>query len=329
MQHIRRILVAIKDPKARSSPALVKAAQLAHACGADLELFHCIADTLYVDPPRRTGDVVRQAERETRALCLEQLELIAGRLRRDGHRVTSSAEWDFPPHEGIVRRATRIGADLIVAERHSRRHVAPWLLRYADWELLRLSPVPVLLVKNRRAYARPAIVAAVDPTHAYAKPENLDVQILRIAESFASSLNGSLHAVHAYPPIPVSTTLADWNTPKFAAHLRSEAAARAKVSVERLLHDLNIPPRRRHLIASDPVSAIEKVTRRMGNAIVVMGAISRSGRERAFIGNTAERVLDHLRCDVLIVKPRNFPNRVPRTRRGPRNIARFGFPETL
>jgi hypothetical protein len=40
MQHIRRILVAIKDPKARSSPAIVKAAQLAHACGADLELFH-------------------------------------------------------------------------------------------------------------------------------------------------------------------------------------------------------------------------------------------------------------------------------------------------
>jgi universal stress protein E len=37
--------------------------------------------------------------------------------------------------------------------------------------------------------------------------------------------------------------------------------------------------------------------------MLVMGAISRSAVGRLLIGSTAERVLDALPCDVLIVKP--------------------------
>ena len=38
-------------------------------------------------------------------------------------------------------------------------------------------------------------------------------------------------------------------------------------------------------------------------AVVVMGAISRSAIDRVFVGSTAERLLDELVCDVLVVKP--------------------------
>jgi len=51
--------------------------------------------------------------------------------------------------------------------------------------------------------------------------------------------------------------------------------------------------------------------RRTRARVVVMGAVSRSGLKRLFIGNTAERVLDRLPCDVLIVKPRGFRSPVP------------------
>jgi len=33
-----------------------------------------------------------------------------------------------------------------------------------------------------------------------------------------------------------------------------------------------------------------------------MGALSRSGLERLVFGNIAERVLDHLHCDALVVR---------------------------
>jgi hypothetical protein len=43
-----------------------------------------------------------------------------------------------------------------------------------------------------------------------------------------------------------------------------------------------------------------------------MGAVSRSALKRAFIGHTAERVIDAVHCDVVIVKPRSFKTSVGR-----------------
>ena len=37
--------------------------------------------------------------------------------------------------------------------------------------------------------------------------------------------------------------------------------------------------------------------------VVVMGAVARNRWKRLFIGATAERTLEHLPCDLLIVKP--------------------------
>ncbi|MGL1102669.1 universal stress protein, partial [Vibrio parahaemolyticus] len=65
------------------------------------------------------------------------------------------------------------------------------------------------------------------------------------------------------------------------------------------------------------------------SSIVVMGAVSRSGLKRLFIGNTAERTLDLLSCDVLIVKPAQFTNHLPRGRRGARMIGHSSIPLPL
>jgi len=48
------------------------------------------------------------------------------------------------------------------------------------------------------------------------------------------------------------------------------------------------------------------LTEQMRADLVVMGAVSRRGLQRLFVGNTAEEVLDKLGCDVLIVKPNCF-----------------------
>jgi len=38
----------------------------------------------------------------------------------------------------------------------------------------------------------------------------------------------------------------------------------------------------------------------------VLGTIGRTGLSAAFLGNTAEQVIDHLRCDLLALKPDDF-----------------------
>lgn len=317
MRSIRHILVAVKEPQAKSLPAVAKATQLARAFGAHLELFHAIDTSVYVDMLGASEHGPEQLQDEERAEVLERLERIAARVRRHGVRVTTAAEWDYPVYESIVRRANRLKADLIVAERHAGRHILPGLLGLTDWELLRLSSVPVLLVKRSRPYHRPTVLAAVDPTHAFAKPARLDEEILGIGSAVTGALHGKLHAVHAYVPTPPGAAFA---SAQAALRNRQAAAKRARMAFERVLRSTGIPAARRHLIGRHPIDAVQEAARESRSDIVVMGAISRSGLKRVFIGNTAEQLLDRLTCDLLIVKPLEFVSRVPGARRGARLV---------
>ncbi|MGC2462337.1 MAG: universal stress protein, partial [Steroidobacteraceae bacterium] len=80
-----------------------------------------------------------------------------------------------------------------------------------------------------------------------------------------------------------------------------------------------------HVVEAHPVDAITGAARRLPAAIVVMGAISRRGLKRLFIGNSAEQLLDELPCDLLVVKPSRFVTGVPRSRRGVHWMSTTGF----
>jgi universal stress protein E len=315
------ILVAIKSPSLRSQPALRKAAQLAQATGAKLELFHAITLPLYVDAFALEGKSIADVQKELKQRTLQALEKHAQRLRALGLVVATSCDWDFPAYEAVIRRATRSGSDLIVAERHAKRHVLPWLLRFNDWELLRRSPMPVLLVKRAQAWQRPVIMAAIDPSHMYAKPSKLDLDILDESQALATALGGKLHAVHAYPNVVMPVDRIGMMPPDVSARIDQQLEADARRAFVKELADRNIPAARRHLKGGQPAVVVPRVARKHRAAIVVMGAVSRSGLKRLVIGNVAEQVLDALPCDVLVLKPTSFKPRVGRGARGVRLVA--------
>jgi universal stress protein E len=260
----------------------------------------------------------QQLQQQLQQRALRRLERLARSLERQGVHATVSVAWDSPAHDAIIRRALQIKADLIVASDHAGRHGLPWL-RLTDWELVRLSPMPILLVKSAKAYRRPRLLMALDPTHAFAKPAQLDRRILDIATSLSKVLHGTVYAVHALPPIPLEILAPGTRTAIVTAEALRIAQQRdersAKAHLEALLRKSGIPRSRRFLIAAHPINAIDTAAQRSRSAIVVMGAISRSGLKRLLIGNTAERILEVLSCDVLVVKPVGFHRRIPRAAR--------------
>jgi len=215
-------------------------------------------------------------------------------MKRQRIKVNVAAEWDFPAYEAIIRRANRIKADLIVADQHDGRRLAAGLLHLTDWELLRLSLAPVLLVKTPGPYRRPAVLAAVDPGHTNSKPAKLDERILRAGATMTGALRGTLHALHAYVPFPFAAEPDVMLCQETVNRLEAEAVAAAQRGLDRALRTTRILKARRHLVGRHPSDAIEQTAREIHAAIVVMGAVSRSGLKRLFIGNTAERVLDQL-----------------------------------
>ena len=320
MVEIKRILVAVGEFGRKPSPQVLKAAQLARACGATIELFHSLTQPVcldYGDMDEVPGfDVLELTKRS----ALAKLELIADRLRAHSIKVSVSVAWDYPAYQGIVRRAERIKADIVIVGRHDGRHRAAPILRLTDWELVRWCPVPVLLVKNAQPYRHPKILAAVDPTHAFAKPLKLDREILRIAASVSKRLGGSLHAVHSYLPIPFQEFPPEGVTGKGLDAIATQSRKLAKGRLEAALKGVSIRRDRRHLSSANPMDAIAATARDERIAVVVMGAISRRWMRGLVIGNTAERALDALSCDLLVVKPPGFRRRISKVAKGPRLI---------
>jgi universal stress protein E len=323
VQKIRRILVPIRDLQARQSSAIRKAAQLAQTWGAEIELFHAIATPVPLELSSAPNYNIQKVKADSRNASLATLERLATPLRRLGIKVSTAALWDYPTFEAIVRRALASNAGLIVTQSHDRHRLAG-LLGYTDWELLRLCPMPVLLVKTPRTYRRPTILAAVDPKHSHAKSGELDKRILQIAAEFTLALRGSLRVVHAYVPEPQAPPPGLLLNNIIPTRAFKAAEREARSVFESALVKKAAPPSRRHLVAGSPSAAIAATARKTHSAMVVLGSVSRSGLKRLFIGNTAEKVLDDLRCDVLIVKPSRFPVKVARARRG----AQF-FPVTV
>lgn len=316
MKKPRRILVAVDDLQHAYGGMLRRAAMLARATGARVDLFHVV--TTPVIQPRRIGkrwiDHVLTSE-ESRGAAQSRLERIGRSKLLRRCRVHSLAVVDRPAHEAIVRQAVATKADLIISGTRSRGLADRLVLRHTDWELVRHSPVPLLLVKSDRLRAKAVVLAAIDPLHANAKPTRLDRQILDVAHGMSTVFKGPLHAIHAYMPLSImmAASIGEplvWNS----TQLDADYSKRVVRTFTRELRGTAIPADRRHLCIGDAAKELIACAAQIRATLVVMGAISRSGLERLFVGNTAEHVLDELACDVLIVKPRMKSIRTTRKR---------------
>jgi universal stress protein E len=146
---------------------------------------------------------------------------------------------------------------------------------------------------------------ALNPDRTFEKPVGLDAEILAVGSIIADAMRGSLDAVHACLPVRPIASGQDVHSSTAIAELQRNAVQVAGRRLSKAVRAANIAADRQHVVARHVPDAIEEIAGECGSAIVVMGAVSRSGLKRLLIGNTAERVLNHLACDILVVKMPN------------------------
>ena len=61
-----------------------------------------------------------------------------------------------------------------------------------------------------------------------------------------------------------------------------------------------------HVEKGLPEEVIPDLAEHLDAGVVVLGTVGRTGLSAAFLGNTAEQVIDHLRCDLLAIKPNDY-----------------------
>jgi len=286
------ILVVVDTAAGVHQPALERAAWLAKQSQGRLELFACEWDP-DIDAGRVAPDA-RDTLLEQRQRTLDEL---ATPLRQQGISVSVDVVWDHPLDVAILNKAGAHDYWLVAKDTQHHNLAQRTLLTNVDWLLIRNCPVPLLLVKDRKLATDPVVLAAVDPTNEHDKPAALDERIYTFAAELARTLRGHLHVVHSYgtplgaelPPAAVKV-IADEHRAAMKRFLDTHAALEG----------------RPHLYEGMAHECLQKAAKEHAADFVVMGAVARRGLKRLFIGSTAERMLDRLPCDLVIIKPLDF-----------------------
>jgi universal stress protein E len=288
------ILVVVDPASGTHQPALERASWLAKQAGARLELFGCdydpAIDGLSAIP---APDAREQWLSRLRA----RLEELAAPLRAQGLTVSVDAVSQHPFERAIVAKAAAHDYWLVAKDTHHNNLLQRTLLSNVDWHLIRDCPVPLLLVKDRALAVEPNVLAAVDPVNEHDKPAALDDLIFTFAADLARVLRGHVQVMHSYAapmgaelPPDVVKVIAEQHRSALKSFLDTHAVLAAKTYLyEGLAHE-----------------SLQKAAVDHAADFVVMGAVARRGLKRLFIGSTAERVLDRLPCDLVIIKPLEF-----------------------
>jgi universal stress protein E len=315
MQTISKVL-AVVDPTADDQPALQRAAWFAKQSGAELELLICYYNEYLSGDRLFDSPSLESARNEVMANHEKLLEQFAEPIRESGVVVTTTASWDHPLYEGVVRRAITSGADIVFKDTHHHSAVTRALLSNTDWNMIRTCPTPLWLVKPNDIADASVIVAAIDPMNQNDKPAALDDEILNVSKLLGEYVGADVHAFHSYDPrIAVATATANAYIPvslpfdEIEQQMHEEHQGRFNeiTSFHGLADD------HAHLVAGLAHEELPQIATELKADVVVMGAVARNRWKRLFIGATAERTLEHLPCDLLIVKPDWFQTPVEMT----------------
>ena len=298
METLNKILVII-EPEQESQLALDKAVRLARESGAALELQICdhnpyLEDGYYFDPLQ-----ARQLRDEHVASHRQLLEEMATVIRAQGFTVSVDALWGNPPYKRIIDKVLQSKPDLLVQSSRHHEKISRLLLSHQDWQLLRYCPCPLLLVKDNPWPAHPVFVVAVDPTHVNDKPAELDSQLTAAGQQLAELTEGELHIFHSCYQPPVSGL--------YPVKVDLDLYKRKTADI---LSQFSLSDEQLHIEQDEVKKSLPALLKRLDASVLVMGAVSRSALDRFLVGSTAERLLDKVHQDVLVLKPQGFRDTV-------------------
>lgn len=224
-------------------------------------------------------------------------------LQAEGMKVHAEVIWADSLSREILRMVLATKPDLLVkdAETGPRKGWAP-----VDWRLLRHCPVPLMLVQPRPGPDVRRVLAAVDPMHAWGKPESLDGAILSAGRLIAGRYEAELHVRHAVEPLPalLAQHMGEGSEAVEAAHrdyLDTQRNVLAAACEGQALDTARV-----HQREGAPAQVISDLVDDVGADLLVLGTVNQRGLKRAVIGGTAEAILDRTTADVLAIKPDGF-----------------------
>lgn len=301
MTHSPRILL-IASSKQERTPAFERAVALAEASGAGLN----IVTFDYINALEIMGLFNHDALTSVRDSYLQAhrrwLELEAEKERDRGLDVCVKLLWTKKVFDEIQEYISTLAPGMLIKDIHHESALHRLFSTPLDWHLLRHCLCPIQWVIGSTHAMPRKMLAAVNLYRSNDDDLRLNDDILDTASRLATQCQANLQVVYVYD---WSAIYASGVTMMGAMPVEDgfqEALSDAHEEAFSLLCDKHgVLGNHRHFLSGTPQLTLETFARQNDFDLLVMGTLPRRVLERV-IGNTAETVLAHAPCSVLVVK---------------------------
>ncbi|MBI3967485.1 MAG: universal stress protein [Chloroflexi bacterium] len=286
---IERILVPL-DGSSLAERALPYATKLARFLNARLELARAVLPNLAREA-EPSSEEIEAADR-----ARPELEAVARELRTPWLRVTCHVCYGRPA-EAIVACVSRVSAGLIVMSTHGRGGIGRWIYGSVADEILRRSPVPILLVpaSSERAFTDDPICRILVPLDGSALAE----EALGPASELAGAAEAELLLVRIVE-LPVIGEVSPYLMMDPKAEL-----ARAREYLNDIARDLRSGGLAVdvYAVTGAPPTTLPFLASERDADLIVMATHGRGGLARLVLGSVATSTVQRSTLPILLTRP--------------------------
>jgi nucleotide-binding universal stress UspA family protein len=281
---MKRVMLAT-DFSERSDRALRRAALLARAHGAVLDLVHVVDD----DRPRR---IVEHEAVDARMLLRE----LSQSLQTEDGIVCETAILFGDPFDGIVKATRERPPDMLVIGPHRRQILRDAFVGTTAERTIRFVDCPVLMVNGPPVGAYRHVMLTSDLT------ESARGAMIRY---FALTLNRQArHSIlHVFDVLPLHMGMAGMLPKEDKDFYVAEQASEARRNLSKFVSGLDGP--RVELVvrylATNTATEIRKAAEEIRANLIVLSAQGKGALERMVLGSVTQQVLQYATVDVLVI----------------------------
>ena len=223
-----------------------------------------------------------------------EVQQFIDRFRRDEQKVSLSVVWQKDVADWVVKRSSRTYEYVV----KTGERVDAFAFTSTDWRLLRECQRSLLIVSDKKWQRTKPVMAAVDLASTVPEKIALNHKVVAQAKALAAALDTELRIIAA---IEIPELLMDLDLIDPLAYTKQvKGEMKPRLQALAAAHDL---PEALFSMKRGPVEkVINSEAAKYRAQLVVMGTVGKRGIAERLLGNTAEKVLQHLRTDVLAVK---------------------------
>jgi len=290
-----RELLVIADQNGNRNPAFLHALEIAKNTGAKIEFVGFVhaagVDSSEILTPSEKRKVHHKFIDEKQA---EMDEFLSG-IDLAGVKLNVDVVWERSFERWVTARCNQKSFDMIFKTGHRSEtllHVP------SDWQLMRHSPDPVMIVGDKPWKEGGIILAALDLSSSSEEGLKLNEEILRYSFTLAEATNSKVHACYS---ISLPSALADFDFFDSASYEEKMKKSIDPV-ISKLIKDGGLDKDSLHLLSGKPAAEILKISEKIDSDVIVMGNKTRTSLRGRLLGNTARTVLTSVNADIVVVK---------------------------